>query len=290
MTRKLTRIMREAATRLGAVAVALAASDCASAAHPPVPRFNADLTITSNHTWRGTLLSNRLALQPRAWFNTGPFSLGAWSLVEPLLTRDNDVSVRGNRRAFPSQLEAWGELRLNPFDHPLRIGLAGSRFLGDTRGITHRASGGDWYATLEPRSETPIVESWWYRARYWHGIGSWRTRYADVEVGKQIFVLPIKDISITPTLGAGYNFSRWTPTPPFQRIDDGRSWTHLQAGVRITPSERCDHSRWMWIPDLAITHEWPKSRTARRSGPASESNGILTFEANLWPRFCAARR
>lgn len=246
----------------------------------------ADLTATYPTVWRGVVLTSKPALQPRVWLNAKGFSFGAWALAERYGTSERRLSVRGDRNTFPSAVDLWSEWHTRIHGQDFSGGTTWHWFRGSVRGITPANDGAEWYLDLHPRSGQPVQETIWYRLGYWRGFSPWHTNYAEAELGKQLLALPLFDATITPNVVVGYQFSR-SPTVPLPTTPGARSVTHTQVGVRTSFAQRCDNSRWTYLPDASLAWEFARSAASRRKDRVHTRNGFLILELNLWPRYCA---
>ena len=194
--------------------LAVLAFACATAAHARAhaqASVDADVTVAWPYVFRGEVMTTRPIIQPRAWLAAGDaggrLSLGLLGLVEPRSPSANDFTLRANGQAL-AEWDAWADYTLRLFGADLTAGVTHYQFGEGGRARFGSASWTELYVAAERAYGTPLVEAWWYRVRYFHGLSSPQSRYAELALGPQLLLFPLRDVSLAITGTAGLNLSR----------------------------------------------------------------------------------
>ena len=218
---------------------------------------DADVTFAWPYVFRGEVVSTLPVIQPRLSFashlSTFRVSAGVWSLVELLSPGARDFSLRDGQSAF-AQWDVWGDVTATLLGQDVTAGATRYQFVHAPFDRVASSSQTELYATIERPATIPISEAWWYRARYWHSLGAARTRYAEIALGPQWFILPLPahDISLSVTGAAGINLARARPSTPQLGAFTRQGITHWELDATVVAVPHCSDGREISPAELLV--------------------------------------
>lgn len=282
--------------RLSVAALALLASPLGAQV-----RLDADLTLSTRHVERGELLVAGPSLQPRAWAERawkGTFlSAGVWALAEAGTARAGRPSLRGPGRARVALWEPWAQAGRRVLSHELTLGVVRHGYAGDS---LFRVSGDaywDVYLQAERSAHVPVVERWWYRARAWRALEASGGAYAEVAMGPQWLLAPLRDLSVALVGGAGVSLTTARPGRARPGITGARDLTHYSLTGVLASSPHCDgRSTRVAVLDALVPRQLDvgahlgRTAVARTLRRGVEDPVIVTLAARWAPWHCARAR
>ena len=267
-------------------------------------RVDADVTVAWPYVFRGQVLATNPTIQPRAWITGGipnvAVSLGAWSLVEPFAPVARDFSLRA-RGSPVSQWDLWADVTTRFLGQDLTAGATRYHFVNSPLAGLRTSPYAELYVAAERPSDTPLAEAWWYRVRFWQGIAGANTRFLEASLGPQLYVVPLRDLSLSVTGGVGFNLSAATPASERPGTFYERGLVYYDLAATAVSMPQCYEGRDVKLTERALDLLTPRqimfriqlgrdstTRLVRRSGP--EKKAIAVLEAVWAPRHCARAR
>lgn len=220
-----------------------------------------------------------------------------WTLAELEAPRAGRPALRGPGAARVALVEPWAQAGRRLLSHELTVGVARHGYARDSLFRVSGASYWDLYLQAERSPHVPVIERWWYRARVWRALEEGGGTFAEVALGPQWLLAPLRDLTVALVGGAGASLSTARPERPRPGITTKRDLTHWSLAGVLTSSPHCDGRSTRvavldaFIPrQLDVTTHFGRTGVARTLREGVEDPAIVTVSARWAPWHCARGR